>query len=276
MSNLSTRIITAGVFILIMIAGIFYHPYSLMLLFGIFCFVGLLEYANMCQKTEPAQPYSNADKWMLPLAGSLIYLLFSSVFLSILAFKQLAFALPFVLLFFIRELYQKSRFPYVRLGLFITGIVYIAIPFAMVNGIAVFGKTFEPMRIMGIFLIIGANDTAAYFAGRFLGKHPLFKRISPKKTWEGFAGGIVGSLAMASLFVYLQLDAFDALTWYITALISIVFGSWGDLVESLLKRSTDTKDSGNILPGHGGILDRFDAFIFSVPFILAFLYGYAG
>jgi phosphatidate cytidylyltransferase len=125
---------------------------------------------------------------------------------------------------------------------------------------------------MGVFILIWTSDTGAYLAGRSFGKTKLFERVSPKKTWEGSVGGLLLSLLVA--YVISQFDLFDTvnvLDWFIIACIIVVFGTFGDLFESLLKRNLHIKDSGNMLPGHGGVLDRFDALFISIPTVFFYL-----
>jgi phosphatidate cytidylyltransferase len=124
--------------------------------------------------------------------------------------------------------------------------------------------------IFGCLFILWASDTGAYFAGTFFGKRKLFERISPKKSWEGFFGGALLALVFAyGLSRYL--DYLSVTQWFVIAVIIIVGGTFGDLIESLLKRSIEIKDSGTVLPGHGGFLDRFDGLLISTPFIVAYL-----
>ena len=123
---------------------------------------------------------------------------------------------------------------------------------------------------LGIVLLIWANDTFAYFTGSLLGKHKMAPSISPKKTWEGFAGGMIAALTVAFL-ISLNFNIFNVVQWMVTGLLVSVFGSAGDFFESWLKRKAGVKDSGTLLPGHGGFLDRFDALIFCVPFVTMYL-----
>jgi phosphatidate cytidylyltransferase len=124
--------------------------------------------------------------------------------------------------------------------------------------------------VLGFFLLIWLNDTGAYFIGSLIGKHKLFERISPGKTWEGSAGGTLFALLTAWGLSYI-FPQIDRTHWLILAIITVVTGTLGDLVESMLKRSLGIKDSGNILPGHGGMLDRFDAVLLSAPFVFVYL-----
>ncbi len=132
------------------------------------------------------------------------------------------------------------------------------------------GIFFSPGIIIGFFLLIWANDTGAYLTGATLGRHKLFERISPKKTWEGFFGGLIIAVAAAWLFSG-WLGIVDSMQWVVIALIITIAGTYGDLVESMLKRSTGVKDSGTVLPGHGGFLDRFDSTIVAFPLVYLFI-----
>ena len=151
-------------------------------------------------------------------------------------------------------------------------IGYVIIPFLLIIKLPFLTNTFNPYIIIGMFIIIWANDTFAYVVGKSIGKHKLFERISPKKTIEGFIGGMIFSVAGA--YILGQNEYFDtSLTpwqWMAFAAILVVFGTLGDLVESYLKRNAGVKDSGSIMPGHGGILDRLDSVLFAIPFL--FLY----
>jgi phosphatidate cytidylyltransferase len=129
---------------------------------------------------------------------------------------------------------------------------------------------FSPGIIIGFFILIWANDTGAYLTGMSLGKHKLMERISPKKTWEGFIGGIIIA-ALVAWFLSDWLGVVNRFSWVIISMIISVAGTYGDLVESMLKRSTGVKDSGTIMPGHGGFLDRFDSAVVSFPLVYLFI-----
>jgi phosphatidate cytidylyltransferase len=168
-------------------------------------------------------------------------------------------------------LYRKDDLqPFANLGYTFLGIIYVAVPFALVNELIITSNGYRPRLMIGILLMLWGNDSGAYFAGKFLGKRKLFERISPKKTWEGFFGGLAVSLIVALVCSHF-FDDLGAIQWLITAVIISVTGTLGDLVESLFKRSISIKDSGSIIPGHGGFLDRFDGLLLSMPFIVTFL-----
>ena len=178
---------------------------------------------------------------------------------------------PLVSCVYIIKLYKKSEHkPFTNIAFTFLGIFYIAIPFALLNIASFENKQYNYQIMWGCLFILWASDTGAYFAGTLLGKNKLFERISPKKTWEGLFGGVV----LAAIITYGIAHYFTSLAlwqWVTIAAIIIVGGTFGDLVESLLKRSIEIKDSGDALPGHGGFLDRFDGLLISAPFIVAFL-----
>ena len=156
------------------------------------------------------------------------------------------------------------------------GIFYVAVPFTLLNVVAFENGNYNYQIIFGCLFILWASDTGAYFAGTFFGKRKLFERISPKKSWEGFFGGAALALVFTIGLPYFfeaigQTSTLTLLNWIVVGLIIIVGGTFGDLVESLLKRSIEIKDSGDALPGHGGFLDRFDGLLISAPFIVAYL-----
>jgi phosphatidate cytidylyltransferase len=173
--------------------------------------------------------------------------------------------MPFVV--FIRELYSHAEKPFTNIAFTFLGLVYLAVPFFIFYLLSFEAcEQYEPRIILGYLFLLWASDTGAYFAGRSLGKRKLFERHSPKKTWEGSIGGTL--LALLVAFILSHYFTFFTLTdWMAIAVIIVVTGTWGDLIESMFKRSLHIKDSGQLLPGHGGVLDRFDGLFISVPFV---------
>lgn len=213
----------------------------------------------------------------LPLAawgtfcGSLLNLLTFFVEKSLWPFNYYYIIIPLLTLTFFIKLYRKNDLqPFANLGYTFLGIIYVAVPFALVNELIISPEGYRPNIMIGILLMLWGNDSGAYFAGKSLGKRKLFERISPKKTWEGFFGGLVTSLIIAYLCSHFFNDL-GVMHWLIMAIIISVTGTLGDLVESLFKRTISIKDSGSIIPGHGGFLDRFDGLLLSMPFIVTFL-----
>lgn len=171
---------------------------------------------------------------------------------------------------FLLELYQQGEAPFTKVAHTLLGIVYVGGTLSFFVSFGFVGGAYDWHIPFGIFLLIWASDTGAYFAGKAFGRTQLFERISPKKTWEGTVGGALFTLAAAGgmAHYFSQLNLWQ---WLVLAAIIIVFGSYGDLIESLLKRSRNKKDSGFLLPGHGGFLDRFDSLLYASPFIAVFL-----
>ena len=178
---------------------------------------------------------------------------------------------PFIFLAFIYELFSKSERPFMNVAYIVLGMVYIGAPFALLDFIAFEGDKFYANTVLGLLLLSWANDTGAYLVGSKIGKTKLIPRISPNKTWEGSIGGVVITFLCAWLLCSILDDDLRLLDWFVLAGIVSVFGSIGDLIESMLKRTAGVKDSGRLMPGHGGLLDRFDAFIFLLPFAAAYI-----
>jgi phosphatidate cytidylyltransferase len=153
---------------------------------------------------------------------------------------------------------------------YITVVFYIISGFVFLTLIPFRNEEFIPEIIIGIFILVWANDTFAYLIGKNFGKRKLLERISPKKTVEGFIGGLIGSIC-AGFFIFKYIEQFELGIWIALALIVTFFGTIGDLIQSKFKRQAGVKDSGVLMPGHGGIYDRLDSIIFSGPFIYAFL-----
>ncbi len=170
-----------------------------------------------------------------------------------------------IFLLLIVELFLKSARPFDSIGYYLVGIAYIGVPFTLLINISYWHGGYAPLRVFGLLLLTWTNDTMAYFVGTFIGRTPFFARISPKKTWEGTLGGIAFTFVVAYVLARWIPD-FTQAEWLLLAACIAVFGTLGDLVESMLKRSVAVKDSGAVLPGHGGWLDRFDSFTFVLPF----------
>lgn len=172
---------------------------------------------------------------------------------------------------FIAELYLKKKNPIHNWAYFLLGQVLVALPFSLLNFIAyIDAGIYKPLFLLAVFVTIWVNDTGAYLVGVTLGKNRMFERISPKKSWEGFFGGAVAALGSAYLFNIL-IPEISLLQWFIFAEIVVFFGTYGDLMESLFKRTLQVKDSGNAIPGHGGFLDRFDSMLLAAPAIFIYL-----
>lgn len=178
---------------------------------------------------------------------------------------------PLASFVFLIKLYKKDDVhPFINIALFYLGIVYVAVPFALINVLTFSNGSYSYEVIMGLLFLTWANDIGAYFTGILFGKTKLFERISPKKSWEGSIGGAVFAV-LTAIIINPYFDGLNQLEWVVIALIVVIAGTYGDLVESHFKRSMQIKDSGSAIPGHGGFLDRFDSLLLAVPFVALFL-----
>ena len=204
------------------------------------------------------------------LIGNVLIILTFLIRMDLITERYFLILFPLLSLVFIIKLYQKELKPFTNIAFTILGVVYVAVPFALLTWVAFKDNEYQWKIMVGTFLLLWASDTGAYFAGKVFGNRKLFERISPKKTWEGFLGGLALAMAMAfALATFMH--QFELWQWMVIAVILVVMGSYGDLVESLFKRSLQIKDSGSGLPGHGGFLDRFDGLLVSAPFLTIFI-----
>jgi len=260
MNNILVRTISGAVFISLILVPLFLvNPvYAVSILF-LFMFLGIVEYGKLFENLNVI-----AINWKM---NTLFSLLISFVFTA----KILGFApwgLPLSLcIFFIwcsTELWREKTNPLLNIGISIFGFMYICAPLLIAIDLHLKADFNFPI-LAGMFLLIWTNDTFAFLSGKFFGKRKLFERISPKKTWEGTIGGAIFTVLMAWGISYL-FDNSHQLFWFVGAVFIVPAAIYGDLLESLFKRSLGVKDSGKIMPGHGGILDRFDASFFAIPF----------
>ena len=266
-SNLGQRAITSVVGAGVILTALVYSDWTYFLIFALILGASQMEFYKL----------SGLDG-MLPLKsfgtmlGLLIFALTFMVEKERLPHEYLYLIFPLVSLTFFIKLYKKTdKKPFTGVAYTYLGIFYVAVPFSLLN-LAVFSvdAVYHYEILVGCILILWASDTGAYFAGTRFGKTKLFERVSPKKSWEGFIGGAFSALIVAFVIsnYFLVLEDWK---WLVIAGIIIIAGTYGDLIESLFKRSIEIKDSGTVLPGHGGFMDRFDGLLLSAPFITAFL-----
>lgn len=275
MTELQKRIITGLAGLVLMLGCILWNPFSFGILFLVITVLGLWEFYSNLEKGG-YQP----QKYLGTALGAVIFIanFFFARSIARCEHIQLTWVLyliPVSCVFFLAELYKKNENPFTNISFTLSGVIYIAFPFGLLNYIVMFPNYlctnfYHPEIIIGFLFLIWAGDVGAFFVGRKFGKHKLFERISPKKTWEGFFGGMGFALvvAIAMSFFFTSISMID---WVAISLITTVFGTLGDLVESQFKRGLEIKDSGQILPGHGGILDRFDSLVLSTPFVFSYM-----
>ncbi len=268
MNNFLQRTLTGAVFVILVIGSILWNHYAFSFVFLVFTILGVSEFYALISKTE-SKPFGFSGI----LISGFLFLITSYIAISNINIHFLLLLLPLLFADFIIELFRNHKTPFQNIAYTFTGIFYVALPMSLLNFISnpSFSQGIYSKGILiGFFLLIWSNDTFAYLTGMKFGKHKLFERVSPKKTWEGSIGGLIFSLIVAyilSIFV----KELNSIQWLGMSIITVVFGTLGDLTESLLKRSLGIKDSGNILPGHGGILDRFDAVLLAAPFVFIYL-----
>jgi len=279
LSNLVLRSITGALFVATIILCISWNKYSAGLLFLVFSTLGTIEFYQILNKKE----LSNNTKYG-PFVNVVVYSLLTLAFIEIIDYRFLFLIVPLLLILVVQELFMKDTIPYQNISSTLFGILYITLPFAALNYISFneefyvkIGLSENWSLLTGFFIILWTSDSMAYLVGRKFGKHKLFPRVSPGKTWEGFIGGVVFAVIAGYIYSLVTKDVQADSTinasfhWIIMSLIISIFGMLGDLSESLLKRSGGVKDSGSLLPGHGGVLDRFDGIFFSSPIILTYL-----
>lgn len=276
MNTFFRRTLTGAWIVIFVMGGFWLHPVSFFLT-GLIMLTGTqYEYYLMIRNT-------GVRPQMVPgiLTGITAYVISTLIASGAIPINSFLFLIPMLLIMMVLELYRKQDKPFDSLAHTFFSLFYTVIPFSMFP-FAAFSRTglnsilphnniiFSPGIIIGFFLLIWANDTGAYLTGMSLGRHKLMERISPKKTWEGFLGGIIIAVLVV-WFLSDWLGVVGKIHWVFISLIVSVAGTYGDLVESMLKRSTGVKDSGTIMPGHGGFLDRFDSTIISFPIVYLFI-----
>lgn len=266
-SNLGQRVITAILGTIIIISSTVFSEWSYFFVFAIILAFTQMEFYKLCGLDG-----------MLPLKsfGTFIGLLvFSFTFLEemkIIPMDYYFLVFPLVSMIFFIKLYKKTdKKPFTGIAYTILGIIYVALPFSLLT-VAAFSvdNKFHFEIIIGSLLMLWASDSGAYFAGTKFGKTKLFERVSPKKSWEGSLGGAFAAI-IVTYFISKNFTVLPEWQWFCIMTIIIIAGTYGDLIESLFKRSIAIKDSGRGLPGHGGFMDRFDGLLLSTPFIVAFL-----
>jgi len=267
MNNLAQRAITAVFGVGAIIAATVLSPWSFAVVFGLIMLLTLKEFYSLAKKAG-RRPF---EVW--GLGFSLItYTLFFCYFQLELS-PRLFWLLPalFALVFIYPLQAIKTSHAINCTAITTMGVVYIALPISLIHSIGFASGEYQYELVLGILFLQWANDTGAYFTGRSIGKKKLFEAVSPKKTWEGTIGGFLFSLIIAYVFHQL-FGILNIYEWMGLGAITAVFGTLGDLAESLFKRTLAIKDSGSILPGHGGFLDRFDGLLLSLPFTTAYLH----
>lgn len=286
-SNFIQRTITGVLFVAVLVGCILYSPLTFGILFALISALSVHEFGHIVNQSGVV----SINKNITSLGGAYLFLALMSY--STYATDARVFLPYLVLLLYlmITELYLKKENPIGNWAYSMLSQLYVALPFALLNLLAfrndpaTSSVVYNPVLPLSIFVFIWLSDTGAYCVGSLIGKHRLFERISPKKSWEGSIGGGVFSIAFSFVFAFLfpfghaveaggaAMSVASTLQWAGLAVVVVIFGTWGDLTESLMKRQLGIKDSGNILPGHGGMLDRFDSALMAIPAAVIYLYA---
>ena len=279
MKNFIVRTITGIIFVAAIVAS-FLRPEAMVLLFSIVTGLTVWEFTGLVNTN--ANVNVNVNQFISTAAG--VYFFYAMTYFCSDLYGGSAKSVVFIpylvtiIYLLVAELYLKQEDPIADWAYTMLSQMYIALPFSLLNVLA-FTATpqgtvnFNTLLPLSVFVFLWINDTGAYCTGSLIGRHKLFPRISPAKSWEGSIGGAVFVLAAAwAISYWLDGVMLTTIEWLGLGLVVVVFGTWGDLVESLFKRTLGIKDSGNILPGHGGMLDRFDSALLAIPAAVVYLY----
>ena len=276
--NFIVRTITGTLFVAIMVAG-FLNPRAMVFLFALITGLSVWEYTGLVNGIDDVR----VNRFISTVAGVYLFLAVAAWRMGLVA--NFIIVVPYLLTIvylFVSGLFTCSKNPVADWAYTMLGQMYVALPLSMINILAFevdgqWGVNFDSLLPLSIFIFLWTNDSGAYCCGSLLGRHKLFPRVSPGKSWEGSIGGCVLVLAVAALIGWWANNGdmkhqLGMAAWMGLGLVVVVFGTLGDLVESLFKRTLGIKDSGNLLPGHGGMLDRFDSALMAIPAAVIYLY----
>ena len=268
LSNLQQRVIAAIIAVPFLLFCVLYSDYTFLVLFLVIGALAQLEFYKLVGSISDNLPLTFYGTF----CGAVMHVLTFFIEKGDLAYQNYYILSPLLTLIFFIKLYKsKDEKPFKNIAYTFLGIIYVALPFTLLTVLAyIKNDTYDPNIVLGCLFLLWASDSGAYFAGTKFGKTKLFERVSPKKSWEGSIGGMIAAMVVATIIskYYTNYSAFH---WYVIGVIIVVAGTYGDLVESLFKRSINIKDSADTIPGHGGFLDRFDGLLLSIPFIIPFV-----
>lgn len=277
--NFITRAVFGILFVVVILCS-FTRADFMIGLFALITGLTMWEYAGLVNGIKGVR----INRFISTVAG--VYFFLAVAVLELGMVSSFVVFVPYILCviyLFVAELYLKNESPILSWAYTMLGQMYIAFPLSLINILAFgngdvsVGGSANMLLPLSVFILLWANDTGAYCTGSLLGRHKLFPRISPAKSWEGSIGGGVLSIIVAALIGHYGANGsgtkgMDIMVWIGLGVVVVVFGTWGDLVESLFKRTIGVKDSGKILPGHGGMLDRFDSSLLAIPAVVVYLY----
>lgn len=262
---MKTRAITAFFFVVVMLSSLLCGTVTFSIFFLFLSIFSTEEFYKLV-RVEGVKPNSIGG-WIL--AGS-VYLSVALYFFYELPLTILLLSVPFFVSVIIAELYRDLKNPFHNIALTIFGVVFATVPFCFFYALGFINGSYSWHLPLAFLILLWSSDTGAYLFGISLGKTKLFEKHSPKKSWEGFAGGLLCSV-LSGFVLSMYFPEISRIDWIVVSVIIVVFGTFGDLSESMLKRSVSIKDSGSFLPGHGGLLDRFDGLLLAAPLVFVYL-----
>ena len=279
MKNLVTRALSGAVYVALICAAVLLGGWWFIALFSLFAVLALNEFYGLSNGPEGGE---NTPTLIIDVVGGLVLIvglvcvnidsLMPPLAIRLLGGTFLTLYLLYLVIRLVAQIYTREQSPLTNLAFSYMGQMYIALPLGLMAMYYTFAD--GPCLLLAMFIMIWLSDTGAYLVGSMIGRHKMIPRVSPGKTWEGFAGGVLFAIGSAFVFKYCFPCCYSSIS--IVALCGMglvvsLFATWGDLVESLIKRTLGVKDSGSIMPGHGGILDRIDSLLLVIPASLIYL-----
>lgn len=274
LKNLMIRAVSGIGLTVVVLGGVLWSQWSLFALLLLMVVGGVTEFYRLAER-QAVQP-QRALGLLMSILLVVLNFAFVSEDIEVLGAQNrlfvcgLAMLLLLVPMLFICELYRKGVNPLANIAATLLGVFYVALPLSLMLYMPLIGsEVWNPWVLIAYIVIVWSNDVFAYLFGMTFGRHRLFERLSPKKSWEGFVGGLAGAVVAGVVAAHLMEQSM--VVWAALALLISVTAVLGDLAESMFKRAADVKDSGALIPGHGGVLDRFDALLLSAPFVFVYM-----
>ena len=264
MNNFVKRTLSGFLFVTLIVGSILLSSFTFVIVFAIITGWTVCEFHKLANLQHTVE----VNSWIAVIGAVLLFLCSYVSASSTVHYPVFSLYGIYIILVLIFELYRQKENPFHNWAYFLLGQFYIALPFSLLNFI-LFMNNWNSLLLLSLFVTLWVNDTGAYLVGVTLGKHRMFERISPKKSWEGFIGGALSALLSGYAFSII-IPQISLVNWLVFSEVIVVFGTFGDLIESLMKRTVNVKDSGKVIPGHGGLLDRFDSMLLAAP--VAFIY----
>lgn len=266
MKELPQRFVTALLVGIVIIGGTLISKYTFGIIFLAISIISSIEYIKITKLRQ----ISLSKRWILIIVNSLVFLLGYGIAIDVLPTRYRILGVLPIFFLFSAGLFGKSSPDYKLSSILISGHAYIGLPLMVLPYVYLHNNDFWPSYVIGILCCVWGNDVGAYLIGKSIGKRKLLPKVSPNKTWEGFIGGLVVAMFVGFVFSLVS-ENLNTLQWILFGLFTGFGSAFGDLISSSLKRTFGVKDSGNMLPGHGGFIDRFDGFFIGIVFAFAYL-----